>query len=217
MADKDSNKKEAYFHKDGRFGTVNYKGVEQFYTRYSDSQWDDFKHNGGQEDEHNFFGGTWEGNGVRKAQEEALDKAKKEYGRRKDINTRIDANAAGVASNKSAIAGMGESSQPDESEFNQGDSGAPGQNSGPPSTQEQSPEHNIFESQYDPKKMADTDHSAEVSELKDHFAEDLDPATEANRAEAKERATVFSLNGYQDDMVKFANQLRHTGIEPEGI
>ena len=83
----------------GRFDTVNYKGVEQKYERYSDEQWRDFQNNSDGETEDDFFGGGWEQKGVEDRKSQAMDKAKKEYERRQSIENRLSSNAAASQAN----------------------------------------------------------------------------------------------------------------------
>ena len=87
---------------DGRFGTVNYKGVEQRYTRIDDDKWNDYR-NQGDEGEDDYFAGGWEQKDMEDRRDEAAKKAKKEYERREKIRADIDRNASNIGKNTSAI------------------------------------------------------------------------------------------------------------------
>ena len=96
------SKKDYHHSTDGRFGTVTYKGIEQRYTRIDDNAWNDFQ-NQGDESEDDYFGGGWEIKDQEDRQQDAYEKAKKEYERRQSNKAQRDANTAGVAANKKAI------------------------------------------------------------------------------------------------------------------
>ena len=96
------SKKDYQQRDDGRFGTVTYKGIEQRYSRYDESKWNDFR-NQGDEGEEDYFAGGWETRDVHERETAAYEKAKKEYERRQKNKAQRDANTAGVAANKKAI------------------------------------------------------------------------------------------------------------------
>lgn len=105
LQDRMSETNKGYKHStDGRFGTVNYKGIEQRYTRHSDTAWNGYlnDHNAGSYLD--YFGGSWEMKDLEDREKEAYEKAKKEYERRESNTRQRNANTAGVAANKKAIA-----------------------------------------------------------------------------------------------------------------
>ena len=75
-------------------GTVNYKGVEMGYQKYSAREYDEYL------SDDNAFEEPHDD----RARDQAMERAKKEYERRQKNKAQRDANSAGVAANKKAIA-----------------------------------------------------------------------------------------------------------------